>query len=826
MSRKHRIRKNSDAAPDVAATSGSEPRQVLDFREIGATGLRRFSGFLYDEFLPELTGWKGYAVYKEMASNDATIGAVLFAIKMLCRKVKWFVEAASPSEADQEASQFLESCMNDMSQTWTDTINEILSMLDYGFAVEEIVYKRRCGDSLDPAMRSDFADGRVGWRKLSIRAADTIYRWQFDEHGGIEGVEQIAPPHYNLVTIPVEKFLLFRTTTEKNNPEGRSILRTAYRCFSDDTEILTQAGWKFVREVTTADEVATLNRDSGAVEFESPSETQRYRHKGDMIAATSRYVDQLVTPDHRMWVSRADKDSCEFIAAQDCKPSVAFHSRGVWDAPEVDTFTIGDHVVKADAWLRFLGVWLAEGHSSRQKGYDCGEVGLTQKEGDKADVIREILAELPWSFSAVEEDDGMIRWRHYQKELWAELSVLGKARQKFIPRKYLAVSPRQAQLLLDAYYLGDGTCAGGYGYKDREYPGTKRVSTASDQLADDLMELALKCGFRAQKRWHVTEGFSGVAGHWQIVLGKHFDRGSRAAWKTIDYDGYVYCVTTRNGVVLSRRNGKATWSGNCWYNKKQIENIEAIGVERDLAGLPIAWVPPEILSPNASDKEKALLSAIKDLTINVRRNSQEGMVMPLDYDENGKQRFDFKLLSTGGSRQFDTTAIVNRYDQRIAMSVLADFVLLGQDKVGSFALASSKTNIFATAIGAYLDMIADVFNRYAIPRLFKLNDFQGLTRYPTLKHGDLGSVDLAQLGAYLQQLSAAGMPLFPNPDLERHMLEVAGLPTPVEAYDPATDMTVQAPRAGADEPPTVIPDTPATASNADGNQIVTPRVVN
>ena len=40
---------------------------------------------------------------------------------------------------------------------------------------------------------------------------------------------QLAPPSYKQVVIPMEKCLLFRTQTHKNNPEGRSILRNAYR---------------------------------------------------------------------------------------------------------------------------------------------------------------------------------------------------------------------------------------------------------------------------------------------------------------------------------------------------------------------------------------------------------------------------------------------------------------------------------------------------------------------------------------------------------------------------------------------------------------------
>ena len=424
----------------------AEPQKLIDYREVGATGLRRFSGFVYEEFLRELTGWKGTAVYKEMQMNDPVVSAVLFTITYLCRGVSWDVKPASLAQNDIEAAEFLGTCMEDMSQTWIDTIAEILSFLPYGYSVHEIVYKRRCGDVFDPSMRSKFTDGRIGWRKFPIRSQDTIYRWQFDDHGGIQGVEQLAPPHYYHVTIPIEKMLLFRTTIEKNNPEGRSILRAAYRP---------------------------------------------------------------------------------------------------------------------------------------------------------------------------------------------------------------------------------------------------------------------------------------------------------------------------------------------WYMKKNIENIEGIGIERDLAGLPVALVPPELLSSNASESEKAVLANIKEIVRNIRRDEQEGVIFPIAYGADGKETFKLQLLSTGGQRQFDTDKIIQRYDQRIAMTALADFILVGHSNVGSFALHSSKTKIFAKAIGAFLDIIADTFNRFAVPRLFALNDFK-ISDYPKIQHGDFEEVNLDDIGSYIQKLSLAGYPLFPNKDLEKYLMKVANMPEPVD----------------------------------------------
>ena len=158
-----------------------------------------------------------------------------------------------------------------------------------------------------------------------------------------------------------------------------------------------------------------------------------------------------------------------------------------------------------------------------------------------------------------------------------------------------------------------------------------------------------------------------------------------------------------------------------WYFKKRIEEIEGIGIERDLAGLPVAWVPPNLLLPTATTDEKATLAMIRKAVTNIRRDEQEGVIWPLCYDDNNNKVYDLTLMSSGGSRQFDTSKIIDRYDRRIAMTVLADFILLGQAKVGSFALSSDKTDLFSLVITAWLECIAGELNKKAIPKLLKLN---------------------------------------------------------------------------------------------------------
>ena len=85
-----------------------------NFREIGRLGQKRYGGFFYEEFLKELQGRKGVEVYKEMSENDDVIGAILYAIEMLIRQASWTVQPGGSTAKDEEAAEFVMSCLDDM----------------------------------------------------------------------------------------------------------------------------------------------------------------------------------------------------------------------------------------------------------------------------------------------------------------------------------------------------------------------------------------------------------------------------------------------------------------------------------------------------------------------------------------------------------------------------------------------------------------------------------------------------------------------------------------------------------------------------------------
>src|SRR5262245_39580857 len=120
----------------------AQPGRKPIYPEVGVSGLRQYSGFVREEFLVDLRGQRGMEMYREIRDNSAKVGAALGAATMTALKVSWWVEASDEPDAQMRAD-FVESCRDDMAHTWRDCLREILTMLPFGFAPLEIVYKRR-----------------------------------------------------------------------------------------------------------------------------------------------------------------------------------------------------------------------------------------------------------------------------------------------------------------------------------------------------------------------------------------------------------------------------------------------------------------------------------------------------------------------------------------------------------------------------------------------------------------------------------------------------------------------------------------------------------
>lgn len=204
--------------------------------EYGRSGWRyQLPGWPIRDFLPELSGLNLWRVLAEMGDNDAYCGAALNAYSMFVRRSNWTVQPASKEPVDIEAAEFLKSCMGDMAHSWQTMIAAAAKAVpQFGFAPFEKIFKIRQGENYDdPRYGSEYDDGAIGWSNISFRSPDTVLHWDYDpiDVTRLRGLTQLAAPDWRQVFIPVEKLLLLRAEPGKDSPEGRSILRSAYRAW-------------------------------------------------------------------------------------------------------------------------------------------------------------------------------------------------------------------------------------------------------------------------------------------------------------------------------------------------------------------------------------------------------------------------------------------------------------------------------------------------------------------------------------------------------------------------------------------------------------------
>jgi hypothetical protein len=252
---------NIPPPPLFAPTSLTAVVADLDLRDLmlerGTTGLRRAGGFVREEPLQELTGRVGIQKYKEMSDNSPVIGACLYAIQMLMRNVHWHIKPADTSPEAQHYADLLHGMLfDDMAMPWSMLISEILSFLIYGFSFFEVIYKRRLGlhpppnpDGTRP-LPSQFDDGLIGIGKLAPRAQESVLRWEFDQTGSLLGMHQLDTWMGRQAYIPYEKALLFRPTSYKDSPEGRSVLRNAFQPYYMIAHIQNVEGVAIERDLT------------------------------------------------------------------------------------------------------------------------------------------------------------------------------------------------------------------------------------------------------------------------------------------------------------------------------------------------------------------------------------------------------------------------------------------------------------------------------------------------------------------------------------------------------------------------------------------------
>lgn len=251
-----------------------------------------------------------------------------------------------------------------------------------------------------------------------------------------------------------------------------------------------------------------------------------------------------------------------------------------------------------------------------------------------------------------------------------------------------------------------------------------------------------------------------------------------------------YRTTSLNGDPSGRSILRNAYTSYEYLNNLQA--IEAIAVERELAGIPVARIPAEYLGPDASPAQAQFVNNLKQILRDVKFNEQGYIITPSDtyMDKDGSptniRLVDVELMASNGKRNIDIDPIVRRYQHDIARSVLSEFLLLGSQG-GSYALSKSKTDLFLRALESYIQAIVDVLNKQLVERLWELNGLP-YDLMPTIVAGDVAPHDLKEIASFLRNLNGANIDVSTHPEVIQDLMNIAEL-----TYDPDVGQQPQQP---------------------------------
>lgn len=349
-------------------------------------------------------------------------------------------------------------------------------------------------------------------------------------------------------------------------------------CYDKETELFTNNGWKYFKDLDNEDLVLSLNPESLDLEYSPIVAKMSYQFNGDMFHFHSRSLDMMVTPDHKMigfaeWDNKVHKMPANEYASKMYKVSkrnifstkYRMYRSSKWIGKDTRSIRIGKYSLNTKIYCEFMGYYLSEGSTSRKYAINVGQSKSANPINYKK--ISDCLLKLPFSVS--ENDAG---FNFYDKDFWEYLKQFGKSFEKYIPDSIKELNPQLLEVFLEAFCVGDGSIRKSRNFKNGNFKDSRTFSSSSKIMADGIGELILKIGhhpsfYLAENKGKMIKFSNGTykINHDQWIISDCYSQHAGQFNKeTVKYNDMVYDVEIlKNHIIYVRRNGKCVWGSNC-----------------------------------------------------------------------------------------------------------------------------------------------------------------------------------------------------------------------------------------------------------------------
>ena len=341
-------------------------------------------------------------------------------------------------------------------------------------------------------------------------------------------------------------------------------------CYSSDTEVLTENGWKFYDDVSDFEKIMIFDTDTEKMYYSNFKNRFKFEAKNrEMINFKSSKMDVCVTKHHKMLIKKGCSGEWHTDIADNVKSGDHFRAVSEWkESPgnDIDSVCIYDNLeIEINKYLEYVGWYLSEGYTTYKKETRQYRVSISQsKYSQYYSEINNMMLKFGIKYHKYEyENKKVVSWDILNKKLaiYFKNNFGSGCFEKNIPSWIKNLPKNKLKTILESMMKGDGrTQIDNQGYKVRY----RIYHTVSKQLANDVQEIVFKLGYAP-----LISEFTNECGNQQyrVSWSEQSNRGKYPKVKSehknyVERNDFVWCFETETGFFVTRRNGKITIQGN------------------------------------------------------------------------------------------------------------------------------------------------------------------------------------------------------------------------------------------------------------------------
>lgn len=334
--------------------------------------------------------------------------------------------------------------------------------------------------------------------------------------------------------------------------EIRDCVMYLYGCYSSDTQVLTNEGWKYFYELNKTEKVLQWDKDNDKLSWIKPLNYFEYNIDDELILLQNRHTEQLITKNHKV-VCDIKKDHKQYHNKYDYIEAQKILKSDFVKLPLASYYYGSLHY----KYAYIIGWFLTDAWIHK----DGKAVCFSQSKKDKLVKLKNELERL--------KEKGLCKYSEYirksKKENQQEehsFYVTGKIANYLInefpnrefKEEFIELDKESKDKLLEGLIDGDGS--------SRENSSSHTFWSKKDFRNNILSAMLTTMGYRNYISY--SEGHKGV-----VFNTKHQTTEIQYKHKkeNVKYSGKVYCLQTETGAFVVRRKGKPFISGNSGFPK-------------------------------------------------------------------------------------------------------------------------------------------------------------------------------------------------------------------------------------------------------------------